>query len=105
MIPIYNETIESYDLKKSNLTKKAEAFPLRRAIAESITKILVNKIIVRHSREPLNDQGANFCSSLIKNICEYFRINKIQTTPYNPMFDVLVERFNKTLMQDVSCLQ
>ena len=81
------------------LTKWAEAFPLRRATAEEIAKIFVNEIIARHSapRELLSDQGANFCSSLIKNVCEYFRVNKIQTTPYNPKCDGLVERFNKTL--------
>ena len=83
------------------LTKWAEEFPLRNATAESIANIFVNEIITRHSapRELLSDQGANFCSKLIKNVCEYFKINKIQTTPYNPKCDGLVERFNKTLCQ------
>ena len=83
------------------LTKWAEAFPIRDMSAETIAKIFINKIVTRHSApsELLSDQGANFMSNLIKSVCEYFRINKINTSPYNPKCDGLVERFNKTLCQ------
>ena len=36
-------------------------------------------------------------SKLVKDVCKYFEINKINTTPYNPKCDGLTERFNKTL--------
>ena len=36
-------------------------------------------------------------SQLISGVTDYFKINKIQTTPYNPNCDGLIERFNKTL--------
>ena len=53
----------------------------------------------RHSapRELLSDQGANFMSKLNKDVCKYFEIKKINTTPYNPKCDGLTERLNKTL--------
>jgi hypothetical protein len=83
------------------LTKWVEAFPIKNMTAETIAKIFINEIITRHSApsELLIDQGANFMSKLIKSVCEYFEINKINTAPYNPKCDGLVERFNRTLCQ------
>lgn len=86
------------------LTKWVEAFPMRDTKAETVAKIFINEIITRHSAPSklLSDQGQNFLSNLIKSICEYFKINKIQTAPYNPKCDGLVERFNKTLCKMLS---
>ncbi|CAF0859482.1 unnamed protein product [Brachionus calyciflorus] len=86
------------------LTKWVEAFPLRNMTADAIAKIFINEIISRHSAPSklLSDQGRNFLSELIKSICKYFKINKVQTAPYNPKCDGLVERFNKTLCQMLS---
>ena len=44
----------------------------------------------------MSDQGANFLSNLIKEICEYFKVNKINSTPYTPKAQGLVEKFNNT---------
>ncbi|CAF1053382.1 unnamed protein product [Brachionus calyciflorus] len=65
------------------LTKLVEAFPLRDQTAESIAKIFINEIISRHSAPSklLSDQGRNFLSNLIKSIFQYFKINKVQTSP------------------------
>lgn len=86
------------------LTKWVEAFPLRNMTSDSIAKVFINEIISRHSAPSklLSDQGRNFLSDLIKSICNYFKINKVQTAPYNPKCDGLVERFNKTLCQMLS---
>jgi hypothetical protein len=69
--------------------------------ADTVAEILINEIICRHGapKQLLSDQGANFMSNLMKQVCEYFKINKINTAPYHPQFDGLVERFNKTLCQ------
>ena len=79
------------------LTKWVEAFAIRDTRAETIARIFVNEIVTRHSAPSklLSDQGKNFLSNLVKSVCEYFKINKIQTAPYNPKCDGLVERFNK----------
>lgn len=86
------------------LTKWVEAFPLRNMTSDSIAKVFINEIISRHSAPSklLSDQGRNFLSDFIKIICNYFKINKVQTAPYNPKCDGLVERFNKTLCQMLS---
>jgi transposase InsO family protein len=83
------------------LTRWVEAFPMKDMLAETIAKIFVNEILTRHSapKKLLSDQGKNFLSNIIKEICNYFNIHKVQTTPYNPKCDGLVERFNKTLCQ------
>jgi hypothetical protein len=81
------------------LTRWVEAFPLRNTTAETIAKVFINEIVTRHSApsELLSDCGTNFLSKLVKEVCDYFKINKINTSPYNPRCDGLVERFNKTL--------
>jgi predicted aspartyl protease len=81
------------------LTKWVEAFPMTNMRADTIAKIFVNEIISRHAapKELLSDQGANFLSNLVKEVCNYFKVKKINTAPYNPKCDGLVERFNKTL--------
>ena len=86
------------------LTKWVEAFAINDMKAETIAKFFINEIITRHSTPSklLSDQGKNFLSNLVKSVCEYFKINKVQTTPYHPQCDGLVERFNKTLCKMLS---
>ena len=77
----------------------AEAFPTKDQKTTTVAKILIEEIICRYGapKEILSDQGKNFLANLIKNICEYFRINKIQTTSYHPQTNGLTERFNGRL--------
>ena len=86
------------------LTKWVEAFAIRDMKSDTVAKILVNETICRHGapKQLLSDQGANFLSNVMKNVCEYFKIHKINTAPYHPQCDGLVERFNKTLCQMLS---
>ena len=43
------------------------------------------------------DQGRNFESKLIKEVCELLGIKKTRTSPYHPRSDGMVERFNRML--------
>lgn len=87
-------------------TKWVEAFPVSDIRAETIVDLFINNIVLRHG-EPqylLSDQGSNFTSKLVTDVCKLLELRKIQTTPYHPQCDGLVERFNKTLIEQLSRL-
>jgi hypothetical protein len=67
--------------------------------ATTVAKILVDEIISRHSapKKLLSDQGRDFLANIVKELCNYFKTKKIQTTPYHPQTNGLTERFNGTL--------
>ena len=46
-----------------------------------------------------SDQGCEFESRLIAELCHAYEIDKTRTTPYRPQSDGLVERFNRTILQ------
>lgn len=50
------------------------------------------------------DQGGEFESALMHELCKRFGISKTRTTPYRPQSDGMVERFNQTMMQIVGTL-
>ena len=45
-----------------------------------------------------SDQGHNFESHILSELCKAFKISKPHTTPYHPMGDGLVERMSRTLL-------
>ena len=50
------------------------------------------------------DKGANFESKVIKKLCQLAGITKTRMTPYHPMGNGMVERFNKTLLNMMGTL-
>ena len=86
------------------LTRWAEAFGIRNIDAKTVSKVFVNEIVCRHSapRVLLSDQGKQFTSNLLKEICNYLTTKKINTTAYHPECNGLTERFNATLCQVLS---
>lgn len=67
--------------------------------AEKIAKMFVKHIISRHGCPKIlvTDNGSNFVSTLMKNICKFLSINKINTTAYQPQSNALIERFHRSL--------
>ena len=45
-----------------------------------------------------SDQGRNFESHILSELCKAFGVEKSRTTPYHPMGDGLVERMNRSLL-------
>ena len=85
-------------------TKWVEAFALPNQEAETIAKVFVEEFVCRFGvpKELHTDQGRNFESNLMKEICKLLGIKKTRTCPYHPQGDGFVERFNRTLIAMVT---
>ena len=81
-------------------TKWMEAYPIHNQEAETVARKLVDEMLCRFSppEQLYSDQGRQFESGLIKEICNILRIKKTRTSPYHPQCDGLVEEFNRTLL-------
>ncbi len=78
-------------------TRWPEAVPLRtitaRSVAEGLWSIFVRTSIPERI---LTDQGSQFCSRLVKELCALIGIEKVQTSPYHPQTNGAVERMHGT---------
>ena len=86
------------------LTKWVEAFPVPDQTAETIARLLVEKIVCIHGvpEQLLSDRGPNFLSDLVLEVCSLLGIEKLNTSGYHPQTDGLVEKFNSTLIGMIS---
>ena len=50
----------------------------------------------------LSNQGHQFESQLMAEVCKLLGVQKSRTTPYHPQCDGLVERWNRTLLQSLA---
>ena len=46
--------------------------------------------------EMLTDMGSQFTSTMMKEVCRLISLKQLTTTPYHPMSNGLVEKFNGT---------
>ena len=83
-------------------TKWYEVFPTRDQKANTVAEILVSKVYSRFGPPTVlqSDQGRNFESNVMQEICDLMGIQKSRTTAYHPQCDGFVDRQNRTL-QDV----
>lgn len=67
-------------------TRFCDAIPIARQDTETIAREFVTRIITQFGipRSLLTDRGANFTSLLIKETCKLLKIQKLQTSSYNP---------------------
>lgn len=89
-----------------HFTKYAVAIPTSNQKARTVAKCLWDSFLVHYGiPEKLHsDQGPDFESRLIKELCEVAGIQKIRTTPYHPRGNP-VERFNRTLLNMLGTLE
>jgi len=82
-------------------TKRSEAYALPDAEAHTCISAMYNEFFSRFGipRQLHSDQGKNFESKLIHELCLLAGIEKSKTTPFHPRSDGQAERLNRTLLQ------
>ena len=89
-----------------HFTRYAQAFVTASQQAPVVAKILWDKFFMYFGlpEKILTDQGRNFESKLIAELCLLTRTKKLRTTPYRPQTNGACERFNRTLISMIGTL-
>ena len=76
------------------------AVPMLDQKADTIVRILKDHVftLVGPPQRLHSDQGRNFESQILSELCKAFGVTKSRTTPYHPMGDGLVERMNRSIL-------
>ncbi|KAL3969330.1 hypothetical protein ACER0C_027127 [Sarotherodon galilaeus] len=82
-----------------HFTGWAQAFPCKDQSAKQVARLLWDRYfcVFGFPERIHSDQGANFESQLISELLRVSGVKKTHTTPYHPMGNGSVERFNRTL--------
>ena len=80
-------------------SKWLECFPIPDQKATTVARKLVYKIVARYRafQELHSDQGTNFGSKVVVEVCRLFGIHNTRTTPYHPRSAGFIERSFRTL--------
>ena len=82
-------------------TKWTESYAIPNQEATIVAEKLVSEFVCRFGvpREIHSDQGTNFESKVMTEVCKLLDIEKTRTTPLHPQSDGQVERYNRTLIE------
>ena len=83
-----------------HFTGYAQAHLCSNQKAPLVAKVLVENFFQHYGLPDkiISDQGTNFESGLIQELCKLLGVKKIRTTPYHPQTNGSCERFNRTLI-------
>ena len=91
--------IENVLVITDHFTRYALAYASKTQTAQATARILWDNFICHYGfpEQFISDQGRNFESDLIKELCKIAGVKKLHTTPYHPQSNGQCERFNSTL--------
>ena len=77
-----------------------QAIPNRNMTAKTTAEVFFSNFAVHYGMPSHlhSDQGANYESRIIRELCQITGCKKSRTTPYHPMGNGMCERFNRTLL-------
>ena len=79
--------------------------PLKTTGSEQVASALMSIFsMVDIPSEIITDRGSNFTGELMQHFNKMLGIRAIRTSPYHPLTDGMVERFNSTMKQRLHCL-
>ena len=89
-----------------HFTRYAQAYVTRTQTAQMTARTLWDKFIVHYGlpKKIITDQGWNFESQLVADLCELMGVQKIRTSPYHLQTNGQCERFNSTLINMLGTL-
>ena len=89
-----------------HFTRYAQAIPTLNQTAKTTARVLFNNFIVHYGfpERIHSDQGRNFESDVVRQLCGIAGVKKTRTTPYHPMGNGMCERFNRTLIHMLGTL-
>ena len=87
-----------------HFSKWCEVLPTKDQKARTVSEALVSKLFTRFGPHVTlhSDQGSNFESNLMKEVCSLMGIHTSRTSASHPQYDGLVERQNQTLQDIIS---
>ncbi|KAI8490454.1 hypothetical protein Bbelb_317220 [Branchiostoma belcheri] len=80
-------------------TKYVNLYPIPKQDAATVADKLFRDFVGQHGvpDQIHSDQGSQFESQLVAELCARLQISKTRTSPYHPQGDGQVERFNRTM--------
>ena len=89
-----------------HFTRYSQAFPSKSQTALATAKLLWNNFILHYgfSSKIITDQGRNFESELIENLCQVAGVKKLWTSHYHLQTNGQCEQLNDTLLNMLGTL-
>ena len=93
--------VENIIVITDHIARYAQAIPTRNQTARNTAREMFDNFIVHYGFPAClhSDQGQCFESNLVEELCTIANVEKSCTTPYHPMGNGQVKRFNQTLLQ------
>ena len=85
-------------------TKYVNVYALSNQTAHTVARCLFEDFVLVHGVPEVlhTDQGRQFEADVIQSLCRMLGIKKTRTTAYNPKSDGMVERHNRTLIDQLA---